>query len=142
MLLVLSLVLSHAYQTSDSIMSSPVKLVMKQLEPTSDNKKSIKRVNGVQKQELVRLLKANFLFIERKHAVVRGEQSRAEVWRMITARLNSLGPPMHSIEVWQKVSIFGSSCYCALKSSVCDVYVPFIYSDGTICDPLPSKRCT
>ncbi|XP_041764798.1 uncharacterized protein LOC121589752 [Anopheles merus] len=76
--------------------------VMKQLAPTSDDERSRQRVNGVQKQELVRLMKANFLFIERKHAVVRGDLSRAEVWRMITNRLNSLGPPMHSTEVWQK----------------------------------------
>ena len=107
---------AQAYQISGLTMSSPVNLVMKQVAPTSDNERSRQRVNSVQKQELVRLMKANFLFIERKHAVVRGELSRAEVWRMITARLNSLGPPMLSTEVWQKVSIFEFSCYCALKS--------------------------
>lgn len=63
-----------------------------------------KRIKNVQKLELVRLMKANFLFIRGKHAVARSEKSRADIWQMITARLNSLGPPVQSAEAWQRVS--------------------------------------
>ncbi|XP_050091482.1 uncharacterized protein LOC126575036 [Anopheles aquasalis] len=61
-----------------------------------------KRIKNVQKLELVRLMKANFLFIRGKHAVARSEKSRADIWQMITARLNSLGPPVQSAEAWQR----------------------------------------
>uniref|UniRef100_A0A182K0U2 Regulatory protein zeste n=1 Tax=Anopheles christyi TaxID=43041 RepID=A0A182K0U2_9DIPT len=61
-----------------------------------------KRIKNVQKLELVRLMKANFLFIRGKHAVARSEKSRADVWKVITARLNSLGPPVQSAEAWQR----------------------------------------
>uniref|UniRef100_A0A182MFR1 Regulatory protein zeste n=1 Tax=Anopheles culicifacies TaxID=139723 RepID=A0A182MFR1_9DIPT len=61
-----------------------------------------KRIKNVQKVELVRLMKANFLFIRGKHAVARSEKSRADVWKIITGRLNSLGPPVQSTEAWQR----------------------------------------
>uniref|UniRef100_A0A182S8S8 Regulatory protein zeste n=1 Tax=Anopheles maculatus TaxID=74869 RepID=A0A182S8S8_9DIPT len=61
-----------------------------------------KRIKNVQKLELVRLMKANFLFIRGKHAVARSEKSRADVWKVITGRLNSLGPPVQSAEAWQR----------------------------------------
>ncbi|XP_058120363.1 uncharacterized protein LOC131284924 [Anopheles ziemanni] len=61
-----------------------------------------KRIKNVQKLELVRLMKANFLFIRGKHAVARCEKSRGDVWKMITARLNNLGPPVQSAEAWQR----------------------------------------
>ncbi|XP_035896629.1 uncharacterized protein LOC118505218 isoform X2 [Anopheles stephensi] len=61
-----------------------------------------KRIKNVQKLELVRLMKANFLFIRGKHAVARSEKSRADVWKVITGRLNSLGPPIQSAEAWQR----------------------------------------
>uniref|UniRef100_A0A2K6VB12 Regulatory protein zeste n=1 Tax=Anopheles darlingi TaxID=43151 RepID=A0A2K6VB12_ANODA len=67
---------------------------------SSDYRK--KRIKNVQKLELVRLMKANFLFIRGKHAVARCEKSRADIWQMITARLNSLGPPVQSAEAWQR----------------------------------------
>ncbi|XP_052890974.1 uncharacterized protein LOC128299143 [Anopheles moucheti] len=61
-----------------------------------------KRIKNVQKVELVRLMKANFLFIRGKHAVARSDKSRADVWKSITGRLNSLGPPIQSTEAWQR----------------------------------------
>uniref|UniRef100_A0A182NA12 Regulatory protein zeste n=1 Tax=Anopheles dirus TaxID=7168 RepID=A0A182NA12_9DIPT len=61
-----------------------------------------KRIKNVQKLELVRLMKANFLFIRGKHAVARSEKTRADVWKVITSRLNSLGPPVQSAEAWQR----------------------------------------
>uniref|UniRef100_A0A182VVR3 Regulatory protein zeste n=1 Tax=Anopheles minimus TaxID=112268 RepID=A0A182VVR3_9DIPT len=61
-----------------------------------------KRIKNVQKVELVRLMKANFLFIRGKHAVARSEKSRADVWKIITSRLNSLGPPVQTTEAWQR----------------------------------------
>uniref|UniRef100_A0A182QW78 Regulatory protein zeste n=1 Tax=Anopheles farauti TaxID=69004 RepID=A0A182QW78_9DIPT len=67
---------------------------------SSDYRK--KRIKNVQKLELVRMMKANFLFIRGKHAVARSEKSRADVWKVITSRLNSLGPPVQSAEAWQR----------------------------------------
>ncbi|EDO63266.1 AGAP001331-PA [Anopheles gambiae str. PEST] len=61
-----------------------------------------KRIKNVQKLELVRLMKANFLFIRGKHAIPRSEKSRADVWKVIAGRLNSLGPPVQSAEAWQR----------------------------------------
>uniref|UniRef100_A0A182PSF6 Regulatory protein zeste n=1 Tax=Anopheles epiroticus TaxID=199890 RepID=A0A182PSF6_9DIPT len=61
-----------------------------------------KRIKIVQKLELVHLMKENFLFIRGKHAVVKSDKSRADVWDIIAARLNSLGPPKQSADTWQK----------------------------------------
>ena len=72
-----------------------------------------KRIKNVQKLELVRLMKANFLFIRGKHAIPRSEKSRADVWKVIAGRLNSLGPPVQSAEAWQRVSVID------LKIKVC-----------------------
>lgn len=64
-----------------------------------------KRIKNVQKLELVRLMKANFLFMRGKHTVARSEKSRDVVWKMIADRLNSLGPPVQSALAWQRVSV-------------------------------------